>query len=142
MINIYNTSLYQIKENSLPTSEQMPKVIVILDQPYNDLNSDLQILIQKIFKAVQINDKDIAFLTYTSIQQQGFQELVNSYSAKNVMLFGVLPKQLGWNFALSPYKIMKIKEISLLLADKLAGINIDKRKKAALWGQMKVLFQV
>ena len=105
--------------------------------------SESEAFLAKIFEAVNIDlTNDVLLLSGTLQSKISFASLIANNQIKNVLSFGIDPKQLGIHFYLDKYQIVEHQQVHFLLADALAAIQQDRNLKSQLWSSLKNMFQV
>jgi len=113
-------------------------VIVYLAE---DEESEHLTLLRNILNAIKYDlDQDALLLSLTAKSRLRFIDMLKEVTAKEVIVFGIQPKQLGLNWQCKAYEFLKHDTQHYLFSHPLSEIQNDKQKKGALWQALKGMF--
>ena len=90
----------------------MPLKKKFLSSILNEKNdTELELLLKNILSAAKLNfDEEIALLKLTSHQKYSSIDLLEKLSAKDLLLFGINPTNLGINYSIKQYQTLSCKK--------------------------------
>lgn len=113
------------------------KLLCISDA--DSFGPDEEITIKRLISAIKYDfDKDIYFLKINKGQSFSVGTLPISY--KDMIVFGVLPDQLGLNIDYKWYEILIFDQTRILLSESISDINKFPQKKQQLWVKLQQMF--
>ena len=129
------------KKSDLLNKNNAPKANILVVY-FNDKNdNELDVLLQKIFAAVNLEiNKDIILLKTTTEEKYSFNEIQEKMSVNDLLFFGVKPSNFGLNYSIEPYHPLAINNLRILLLNSLEEISKDVNKKKALWSCIKEMY--
>lgn len=130
----------EIKQKNTLGNNQKKCLILVNEQEQQVIDENNLTFLQNILKAISYTLDDILLLNIASYPLT-FEELINNYSPKQLILFDVSAFQLGiQERQIIQYELHEINNLQLISADSLTEIqkNIDKKK--ALWINLQRIF--
>jgi hypothetical protein len=128
----------EIKEK-LSGKHQKQILIVYLDEK----NPDMDAFLSKILSAVKIQlETDCLILKVEDVFNLPSFSLIKSlHTLKEVLVFGIKPKDLGLHFEAPQYLITEMSDHKFLFVDSLSVIFNTTERKKALWECLQILFK-
>ena len=118
-----------------PHCEEQKSIAVLMK---NASEADL-LFLSKILAAVKLDiDKDILLINSSSLP--AFNQFKKVPSIDKLLVFGILPAEIGLHFKVKPYSLIDFNNFSFLFVHALKDISEDVNKKKMLWQQLQVLF--
>jgi hypothetical protein len=115
---LFTEELYQIEG----------KTVVVTSEPWEKINADGRVLLQKILQAVQLSTEAVTIVHQPVLNTRGF-----GFFPRRVICFG--------SRAEGPlYEPTRADDISLILSEPLGQLQLDAAAKQKLWAGLKVLF--
>lgn len=112
--------------------------VIALEEPSAAANRDF---LDKVLTAAQLNLAQDAFLSEIPAgEARNLAADLLEHQPKQVLVFGLLPAQLGLSFEVQYYQPLNFYGCTWLFADKLSAIESDKAKKTQLWSALKQMF--
>ncbi|MDX1940545.1 MAG: hypothetical protein SFU99_08335 [Saprospiraceae bacterium] len=122
------------------------KGIFILFQNQQDDREELELFLEKVLAAVQLNiQKDTTLLAITNPSDIRFVGLRQRFSFQHFICFGISPQELGIQFETKPYQALRHDGITFVFADDLQKIYEErqqggKQMSGELWRVLKSMF--
>jgi hypothetical protein len=114
-------------------------VLTVQEPGHGDSNRDF---LAKVLAAVQLNlEKDTLLAEIPAQQPLNFSISLQHKHAAQVLVFGILPAQLGLRVETAAYRPFSFYGSTWLFADALSVLEPDKTKKAQLWAALRQIFQ-
>jgi hypothetical protein len=124
-----------VNDAEMPLCEEIKSIAVLV---CNASESDL-VFLSKILAAVKLDfDKDILLINSSSLPV--FNQFRALPSIDKLLVFGILPADIGLHIMAKPYNLINFNNYSLLFVHALKDISEDVNKKKLLWQQLQVLF--
>lgn len=135
--------------NELPASkfcsgENQKNILIVLK--WESAIDELKPFLSKVLTAVKLDiEKDVLIVDKTPENNIGFNALLKAYTFRHILIFGILPQELGLHFKLSTYEALSHRGQLYLLADGIEDIYKErqsggKQKAGALWNSLKSIF--
>lgn len=122
------------------SGQNQHKCLVIL--PITDDNENNATLLSKIFAAVQLDlENDLTIYRWKVDDKPSLIQFLAEYPFTTCIIFGVPPLSLGLKMNMIPWKIIHLKEFSLLYCESLTKIAADQTLKKYLWDNLKQLWK-
>jgi uncharacterized protein YbaR (Trm112 family) len=118
--HLYQEEIYKVKS----------KVLIIIPRPWEQLQEDETLLLQKILNAVKLSTASVQIVTKKEFNIQEF----NSYQPSFIIAFGAVLKNSD-----KRYENLLIDGIPILVSDELR--QLDDIKKKNLWTTLKQAFR-
>lgn len=95
----------------------------------------------KVLAAANLNlEKDTLFAEIYASEPVHFSTDLKNKEPQQVLVFGLMPRQLGLTIDVPLYKPVSFYGATWLFADALSVLEPDKTKKSQLWSALKQLF--
>ncbi|HRI59149.1 MAG TPA: hypothetical protein PK228_05490 [Saprospiraceae bacterium] len=95
----------------------------------------------KILAAANLNlEKDTLFAEIPLSEPVHFSTDLKRTGAEQVLVFGLLPAQLGLTIEIQYYRPFEFYGVTWLFADALSVLEPDKNRKGQLWSALKQMF--
>lgn len=126
------------------SGENQKNILIILK--WESAADELKPFLSKVLTSVKLDiDKDVLIVDKTPENNIGFNALLKEYTFRHILIFGILPQDLGLHFKLSTYEALSHRGQVYLLADALSEIYEErqsggKQKAGALWNCLKSIF--
>ncbi|MCS7005512.1 MAG: hypothetical protein NZM38_09320 [Cytophagales bacterium] len=118
-------------------------ILIILEMRTPDFLKTLEFtLLDKILQAVHLTLNEVAIINLTENKSLTWEEIIQAFSPKKIILFGVSPFRLKLRTSFSPNKISFFQNITILATYTLTDLGQDRNKKIALWNALKQLFEI
>ena len=112
--------------------------VLALEEPSSAANRDF---LDKVLTAAQLNlAKDAMLAEIPSDEARAIAPDIMEHQPKYVLVFGILPIQLGLSVEVPAYQPITFYDCRWLFADKLSALESDKVKKTQLWTALKQMF--
>ncbi|HEY0066084.1 MAG TPA: hypothetical protein VGB46_01935, partial [Flavisolibacter sp.] len=95
-----------------------------------------------ILSACRLGLGDVAIANVSGMEAEGITQVMDSLSARNVLLFGIAPLETGLPIAFPHFQAQQFNKRTYLYSPTLAEIENDKNFKAKLWASLKNLFAI
>jgi hypothetical protein len=117
------------------------KVMVLYNEqttPY--LQPAHETLLVNILKAVGLTLDDIELVNLNNIKRVAYVEILKEKTLNQFISFGIDLRELQINVPLTAYKVQRVEEINMLLADSFHELVLNTDKKRLLWTCLKQMF--
>jgi hypothetical protein len=114
-------------------------LVFVKNTDYQDTQS--QKTLQAIIKAIGLDmDKDVI----VHIMQENKRSILSDkvQGIKNILCFGINPKDLGIHLNAKLYKIFMFETFNLSIAHKLSDVANDQKNKQILWKVLQTQFSI
>ena len=134
--------LFNVPENMLSESSTgafaRRVYVMVLEEPAFPGNREF---LSKVLSAVQLDlAKDTLFAEIPVNVSASFVTELKSKQPEQVLVFGLLPADLGLAIEASVYQPVVFYGVQWLFADPLSALEYDKQKKSLLWSALKQMF--
>ena len=96
----------------------------------------------KLLAACNLNLADVAVLNFQDHNSSGFNEILNHFKPKVVLLFDVEPGEFGLPMIFPQFQVQGYKDAVFVLSPALDIIEPDKSLKGKLWVCLKKIFNL
>ncbi len=117
------------------------KVMILYNEqttPY--LQPAHETLLVNILKAVGLTLNDIELVNLNNIKRVDYVEILKEKTLNQFISFGIDLRELQINVPLTAYKVQRVEEINMLLADSFHELVLNTDKKRLLWTCLKQMF--
>ncbi len=113
-------------------------MVLAREEPSASANRDF---LAKVLAAANLNlAQDALLAEIPQGESRALAADLNEYKPRQVLVFGLLPTQLGLSFEAEYYQPLSFYGFTWLFADKLSALEPDKVKKTQLWSALKKIF--
>ena len=142
MLKIFeNSSLYNLQSSEyikVLHNEAVKADLVILLKMEIDLQLELIEMLDKMVAALNLDSDKIEYLVFHNMI--ALSEIVNTFEAQNVLVFGATPNDLSLNMELKIYTCYNFDSFKLLLVNEILDVYGNKELKSKLWNALKEMF--
>ena len=132
--------------SKIPASPPAPprrrtKVMVLYNEqttPY--LQPAHETLLVNILKSIGLTLNDIELVNLNNIKRVDYVEILKEKTLNQFISFGIDLRELQINVPLTAYKVQRVEEINMLLADSFHELVLNTEKKRLLWTCLKQMF--
>lgn len=137
-----NDDKFKNKDAALHLAHGMPSArVAIVTRAYSAYqSSDDPELIQKLFSALKLDLNDVCIIDYDNQQAKSWKHIGPLLEAEYVLLFGLIPKDLGLNLRVFKNKWFPFSGKHLIFTDDLYEMVTDKQMKIPFWNALKPVF--
>ncbi len=157
---LYKNSLVEIREDQKAPSATTQKTIeaksrwqflgdnkkhtlVVVRYPDAIHIPDKQLsFLTKLLAACSLNLGDVAILNFKHYDSPDFNEIINQFKPKTVLLFGVEPGEFGMPMIFPQFQVQGYKDSVYVSSPSLETIEPDKILKGKLWACLKKIFNL
>ncbi len=115
------------------------KILIMVSHSINDLNSEENVLLFNILKAIHLTIEDVKLVEFAG---QPFKFIKNSIEFEKCILLGLDGSQIGLQMALNPYHIFNFMNTFFLTSHSANLLNKHKKYKENLWKALQKMFAV
>ena len=149
-INTEQKILPQPKANDDPVSsgwkylgENKKKTLVVVRHPDAVHIPDKQLsFLTKLLAACNLNLADVAILNFQDHSSSEFNEILNFFKPKVVLLFNIQPAEFGLPMIFPQFQVQGYKDSVFVSSPSLEMIEPDKTLKGKLWVCLKKIFNL
>lgn len=117
------------------------KIIFLINNSENSFLSEEEMdMLNNLLTACKITMEDIALINYHQNVHLKYEELINQFTPKKVLIFGVTPAQLGLPFHVPFFQLQKFQQQIYFLSPSFENFLTDTALKKELWTGLKKLF--
>jgi hypothetical protein len=114
-------------------------VVVNYDEAVHIPDKQLSFL-TKLLAACNLNLADVAILNFHNYRSSGFENIINYFKPKVVLLFSIEPGEFGMPMIFPQFQVQRYKDAVFVSSPSLDIIEPDKTLKGKLWVCLKRLF--
>lgn len=96
----------------------------------------------KIISACKISLADVAIINFHSYKEKTSEEITTHYKSKEVLFFGVSPKEFGLPISFPNYQVQSFNKSTFLSSPTLGDLIDNVEEKMKLWESMKQIFSI
>ena len=96
----------------------------------------------KLLSACNLHIADVAILNLQQHQSNQFNEILNHFNPKSVLLFGVNPAEFGMPMNFPDFQVQAYKDAVFVSSPSLEIIEPNKDLKGKLWACLKKIFKL
>jgi hypothetical protein len=123
--------------------ENKKKVLIIVRYAGITHLPDKQLsFLSKLLAACNLNTGDVAILNFQNYDQGDFDEIMNHFTPKVVLLFETQPAEFGMPMNFPEFQVQKHKDAVFVSSPSLEKIEPDKSLKGKLWICLKKIFNL
>jgi hypothetical protein len=124
-----------------PAPRRRSRVMVLYNEqttPY--LQPAHETLLVNILKSIGLTLDDIELVNLNNIRRVDYAEILKEKTVHQFISFGIDLRELQINVPLTAYKVQRVEEINMLLADSFHELVLNTEKKRLLWTCLKQMF--
>ncbi|HEX7755017.1 MAG TPA: hypothetical protein VF421_06735 [Niabella sp.] len=131
----------QTEWKSLGNNQQHIMIVV-------EYTSDLHLpetaftFLSQMLNACKLGPHDVSIINRMNYADTAHQELLDHFSSKVVLLFGVTAAGFGFPFEIPPYQVQQFAGYTVMYAPALDVLKDDKPAKTQLWNSFKKIFNL
>ncbi len=130
-----------IEWKSLGSNQKGILVAVNYENITNLPDTQLEFLMQ-LLKACQLSLNDVALINMNNYPGVAHTSILNQFSTKVVLLFGITVQDWGFPFQTPPYQVQSFSDYTVMHAPALHDLQNDKPAKGLLWAALKNIFHL
>lgn len=133
---VFNLPEHNAESFSLIGSEE-GKLLVVVDE--SAFGTEEETMLNNMISAIKFDPKsDISKLILKQGQSVILSNLQRDFN--NILVFGVIPEQLGLNIEYKLYDILHFEKCRMLICDSITEIRTVVQKKQLLWARLQEMF--
>lgn len=140
MLDQIKIQYYSILE---PTHIEMENVqattFVVLKN--KDWLEDNQNLLNKMLKAIKLEDHDVQIIPLTAVQHFSLSSIPYTLAKKTILIFGLTPAEIQLNIRATKYQLTKLEQATLIFSDSLTSLIEKPALKKPLWQSLQAAYQ-
>ena len=135
---------HELPTQKFCSGDNQKNILILLK--WESALDELKPFLSKVLTSVKLDiDKDVLIIDKTPENNIGFNALLKKYTFRHILIFGILPQELGLHFKLPAYEALSHRGQVYLLTDALVDIYEErqsggKQKAGALWNCLKSIF--
>lgn len=98
--------------------------------------------LSQMLNACKLGPGDVAIINRNNYREAGYQELLEHFKSKTVLLFGVTAAGFGFPFETPFYQVQNFSGYTVMHAPALDALKDDKPAKMQLWSGFKKIFHL
>ena len=123
--------------------ENRKRTLVVVRYPEVLHLPDKQLsFLTKLLAACSLDLRDVAILNFHSHQPSQFNEIINHFTPKTVLLFDLRPADFGMPMNFPEFQVQAYKEAVFVSSPSLDSIEPDKNLKGKLWSCLKKIYNL
>ena len=131
----------KIKINSLGDNER--NILFLVNNNENKFLADDEMkLLTDLLQACKISMGDIALVNFYENREMNYQELLEQFQSKKILMFGVSAADLDLPFAIPFFQIQKFQEQIYMICPSLSDFINNVELKKDLWKSLKKIFSL
>lgn len=136
-----NSGVQAAKWKYLGENKKKTLVVVRYADTIHIPDKQLSFLI-KLLAACNLNLADVAILNFQSHQSTEFNDILNFFTPKVVLLFAIEPGEFGLPMIFPQFQVQGYKDAVFVASPSLETIEPDKTLKGKLWVCLKKIFSL
>ena len=96
----------------------------------------------KLLTACNLHIADVAILNFHHHQSNQFNDILNYFNPKSILLFGVKPTEFGMPMNFPNFQVQAYKDAMFVSSPSLETIEPDKDLKGKLWACLKKIYKL
>ena len=136
-----NTGLEAAEWKYLGENKKRTLVVVRYADAIHIPDKQLSFLI-KLLAACNLNPADVAVLNFQGHHSSEFNDILNFFTPKAVLLFAVEPGEFGLPMIFPQFQVQGYKDAVFVASPSLETIEPDKSLKGKLWVSLKKIFNL
>lgn len=134
-----NTISKKIKIASLGENEA--NILFLVNNAQNKFLADNEMkLLSDLLTACRISMADIALVNYHHNQKINYNDLIDQFKSKKLLIFGVSASDLDLPFTIPFFQIQKFQEQTYIIGPSLSDFINNVELKKELWNSLKKIF--
>ena len=147
--------LPRLKQSSLPITgdaiasewkylgENKKKTLVVVRYADAAHLPDKQLsFLAKLLAACSLSLADVAIFNFQDHQPTQFNEILNYFNPKSVLLFGIKPPEFGMPMNFPDFQVQAYKDVVYVSSPTLESVEPDKDLKGKLWASLKKIYNL
>ncbi len=123
--------------------ENKKKTLIVVHYADEVYLPDKQLtFLTKLLAACNLNLADVAIMNFHDKQSAQFNDIINFFEPRSVLLFNVNPATFGMPMNFPEYQVQAYKDARFVFSPALETIEPDKNLKAKLWGCLKKIYNL
>ena len=123
--------------------ENRKKTLVIVRYPGVSHLPDKQLsFLTKLLAACSLDLRDVAIFNFHAHQPSQFNEIIQHFTPKNVLLFDIKPVDFGMPMNFPEFQVQAYKDAVFVSSPSLDTIEPDKNLKGKLWSCLKKIYNL
>ena len=98
--------------------------------------------LSKLLAACNLKLADVAILNFQGQQPTQFNEILNEFNPKSVLLFGIKSSEFGMPMNFPDFQVQAYKNVVYVSSPALESIEPDKDLKGKLWASLKKIYNL
>ncbi|MBO9617876.1 MAG: hypothetical protein J7539_02480 [Niabella sp.] len=98
--------------------------------------------LSQMLNACKLGPNDVAIINRNNYRETSYQELLEHFKSKTVLLFGVTASAFGFPFETPHYQVQNFSGYTVMHAPTLDALQDDKPAKMQLWSGFKKIFNL
>lgn len=112
-------------------------VFIIRNEDIAYIEGEKLTFLNNILKALDLDVANVLLASEQFIMCNHLFVLQKYIPLKNILLFGILPQQVGINFDLEKYNLNHINGLKVVLADSISTVELNQDLKKKLWSNLQ-----
>ena len=123
--------------------ENKKKTLVVVRYAHAVHLPDKQLsFLAKLLAACNLSLSDVAILNFQDHQSSQFNEILNYFNPKSVLLFGIKSSDFGMPMNFPDFQVQAYKNVVYVSTPALESIEPDKDLKGKLWTSLKKIYNL
>ena len=98
--------------------------------------------LSKLLAACNLSLADVAILNFQDLQPSQFNDILNYFNPKSVLLFGIKSSEFGMPMNFPDFQVQAYKAVVYVSSPTLESIEPDKDLKGKLWASLKKIYNL
>ena len=132
----------QIKSEYKYLGENKKKTLIVVRYAAVNLPDKQLSFLTKLLAACNLNIADVAILNFQHQEQSQFNEIINFFKPKSVLLFDTKPADFGLPMNFPDFQVQAYKDTVFVSSPSLETIEPNKDLKGKLWTCLKKIYNL
>lgn len=129
----------KLKINCL--GENKKNILFLVNNSQNKFLADNEMkLLTDLLTACKISMEDIALVNYNQNPEFNYQDLIDQFQSKKILVFGITASNLGLPFNIPFFQIQKFQEQMYMISPSLSDFINNVEMKKELWISLQKIF--
>ena len=126
--------------NPINLSNNNGTIIIYSAENSGDIDPQGLESINKLLGAVKLNPEETVLIKYDPKQPVNFNTLSRNLTISKLICFGIKAENIGLHIEYRNHIYLKFNNIDIIICDNIEGM--EKPKRALLWSQLKLMYNI
>jgi DNA polymerase III psi subunit len=98
--------------------------------------------LSNLLKACRLGLNDVAIMNMKNVANANYNQILNHFKSKVVMLFGITTEKFGFPFSIPQYQVQQFAEQTVIHSPALHDLQQDEPARRKLWAALRKIFNI